>query len=254
MVRKSLFSRIFGRGPTNGDHGNGRNGGHTAVAEAEPDTGSPELTDTSIELPSGALFEELKPDPGPSLMAREMPKGEEVEVRIREGIQGISHILTGIDRKIDRQQKNSEELIVTVRKIPEMMKDVPDASKAGLELLATISAVLESQGRSTAELMEQCRDLPAALARMERASHEAALRTRDSVQDAVAAVRGRVDELGAQHETRQQQLLEEFRRQQSDHDRRIERLVKKSDNATRLVVFLIVVVIAALLLVVNAVA
>jgi hypothetical protein len=253
MVRKSLFSRIFGRGEPNGGNGHGHES-HTAVAERDGRDVAPDPLEHEVELPSGALFEELKPDPGPSLMAREMPKGEEVEVRIREGIQGISNILTGIDRKIDRQQRSSDELIVTVRKIPEMMKDVPDASKAGLELLATISAVLESQGRSTAELMEQCRDLPAALARMERASHETALRTRDAVSEAVSAVRGRVEELGTEHERRQQQLLEEFRRQQHEHDRRVERLVKKSDNATRLVVFLIVVVIAALLLVVNAVA
>jgi len=271
MFRKSLFARIFGRSAGNG------NGGATATATRRPrDVIADELPDLP-ELQELDEFEEradrpdrstsdngprtqerraeaLEPDPGPPVRAEEMPQSEEVDLRIREGIKGISNVLTGIDRKIDRQQKNSDELMVTVRKIPDMMKDVPDASKAGLELLATISAVLENQGRATGELMEQMKDLPSAIARVETNATEASRRTRESVDQAVAAMQTRVDSLDTNHERRQQEMLGELRKRQVEHDRHIDQLLRKSNNATRLVVFLIVVVIAALLLVVQAVA
>lgn len=287
MVKKSLFARLFHRpngnaaprttspsssGPNRARapqrNGGARtetrerptNGGASAVAEAEPELRR-QAIDPALrvrEREPEPEVEPLKPADGPPVRASEMNEDEVVTLKMKEGFRGITNVLSGIDRKIDRHQKTSEELTVAVKRIPEMMKDVPDASKAGVELLAAISTVLEAQGRATNELLEKMENLPETMGALEsrvqsqvdamaKSGHE----TRREVSNAFTNVTSRVDELSSLSAKQQEELVREMRRQQADNERRVQDLVKRSSTSTKLVVFLMVVVIAALLLVVQ---
>lgn len=300
MVKKSLFARLFHRSQTPAERGGGRTAettrtrGRTSTpvstgtagaqkrsgAEAAPKPGNgvqgsarpgadpqrmgvatSEAEPNSASTTLGQEFEQAKPAEGPPVRTSKMSRDEEVHLKLKEGFQGISSVLTGIDQKIDQHQQSSADLMVQVRKIPEMMKDVPDASRAGVELLATISAILESQGKATHELLEKMGDLPASMKAFEERmdsmsqSNEAVAQTSRDTQERVSSafqqVRDKVDGLSTAHEKKQDQLVREMRRQQADQDRRVDELIRRSNNSTKLVVFLIVVVIAALLLVVH---
>lgn len=204
--------------------------------------------------------------------AQEMARDEELGLKLKQGFQGLSNLLTGIDHKIDRQQKTSEDLAVSVRRLPELIKDMPDASRAGLELLARISSVLESQGRTTSELLDKMQQLPqvmgdleqrmaeqvANLAKSGAEAEKTARETQRQVVSAFADVRANLDAATrtqkGEQDRMQRELVDELRRSQSDQDRRVAELIQRSGNATKVVIFLLVVVLAALLLVVQQIA
>ncbi|MBI4879072.1 MAG: hypothetical protein HY812_05345 [Planctomycetes bacterium] len=289
MVKKSLFARLFSRNDRNGDRQTGllKRGGAAPVSrlggrfedreERQPEdrfaarcAGDPGGSAPPVELPEAPRRVTVepagsKPAEGPPIKASEMPRHEELSLKLKEGFQGISSVLNGIDRKIDRHQETSNELMVTVRKIPEMMKDVPDASRVGLELLATISTILESQGKATGELLSRLGGLPQAMGEFEQRFHDqiaalsqtnaqaekAARDTQQQLAQAFADVRTTVDDLSAKQARRQDDMLREMRAQQAVQEERVDDLIRRSNSSTKLVVFLIAVVIAALLLVVQ---
>lgn len=294
MVKKSFLARLFGRDEANGAHEERdepvlpRKASQTrAETAARPQHAShrPEprvvLEDAPASpAPSRATVEEVelapvtpapaapeaRPATGPNLKATEMSRQEEVAVRLQEGFQGINQVLSGIDRKIDQQQRSSEELMLSVRKIPELMKDVPDASRAGLELLATISSVMEQQSRTSQELLHRLSDVPKLMDAVEQrlrteskataeaatAARLAAERSATNAEATLGDVRTKVDGLADNYAKRQEELMAELRRQQSENDRRIELVLKKSASTTKVMIFLVVLAIAAFLLVVNA--
>lgn len=190
---------------------------------------------------------------------------EELRSTIQQGLQGINSVLDGIDRKIDRQQKTSEELVVSVRQIPDIIKDSPDASKAGLELLARISTVLENQGRATADLLAKMNDLPSTveqlqahlseqvseLAKSNRNVDKTMHDTQRQLSNAFHEVRKTVDQATSESERKQQQMVTELRSQQAKQDQRVADLLARQASATKMVVFLLVLSIVALLLVVR---
>ncbi len=245
---------------SNGSNGNGANRTNGAGRDAVEVEVEPVRTAVAVE----PRLEPRRSD-GPAVKTSEMTREEELGMKLKEGFNGISTVLSGIDRKIDQHQQTSNELIVSVRRIPEMMKDVPDASKAGIELLTTISAILDAQGRATNELLAKIGDVPSALLTLEtrfneqvadlaKAGHRAektAHETQGKVQAAFSQVTSRVDEIATAQTKRQDDLLREMRRQQAEQDRRVEALVKRSGASTKMMVFLMIVVIAALLLVVQ---
>lgn len=291
MVKKSLFARLFHLGSSGeSEHGPERTRSRAGDLELEQErrrdepaarsrlagtgvaakeaNGNGSRAATAPRAPAGELqrrdeapaipSEEHRPADGPPVKASKMSREEELSLKLKEGFQGISSVLTGIDKKIDQQQQTSSELMVQVQKIPELMKDVPDASKAGLELLAAISTVLDSQGRATRELLEKVGDLPRNMEQFEErlqsqleASARAGADTRQEVASAVKQMGARVDTMAESSGRKHDELVRELRRQQGEHDRRVDQLLKRSASATRLVVFLIIVVIAALLLVVH---
>ncbi len=195
------------------------------------------------------------------IQATEMTRREEISLKLQEGFTGLSTVLRGIDTKIDQQQKTSEELIVSVRRIPEMIKDMPDASRAGIELLNTISSILEFQGRSTNELLAKMRDLPGSLDAMEqrfqdqvtqlaRTSEQADRSARETQQRLTSEFQGvkrAVEDVQVTTSRRQETLVEELRKHQASQDARVEELLKRNSSSTRLVVFLLVIAIVALL-------
>lgn len=197
----------------------------------------------------------------PAVKATEMSRDEEIALKLQEGFTGLSTVLRGIDTKIDQQQKTSEELIVSVKKIPEMMKDMPDASRAGLELLNTISSILEYQGRTTGELLSKMRELPGSLESMEQRFQEqvnkiartsqdsdrVAKETQQRLTSAFDGVKRAVEEVQIQSSRRQDHLVEEMKRTQAASDARVEELLKRMGSANRVVVFLMIAVVAALL-------
>ncbi|MFG0316474.1 MAG: hypothetical protein ACF8XB_04315, partial [Planctomycetota bacterium JB042] len=236
MVKKSLFARLFHR-PTedaaprsssstpspNRARAPKRNGAApaaraerpapsrgTAVAEAEPEVRRPAVDPALRTREARPDPEPPKPADGPPVKASEMSEQEVITLKMKEGFKGITNVLSGIDQKIDRHQKTSEELTVAVRKIPEMMKDVPDASKAGVELLATISTVLEAQGRATNELLDKMGNLPGTMAELEKKVQtqvaemtKAGVETRREVAQAFTQVTSRVDELSSRSSKQQ---------------------------------------------------
>lgn len=212
--------------------------------------------------PVEALPVEAKPSPAaPAVQATEMTRNEEIALKLQEGFTGLSTVLRGIDTKIDQQQKTSEELIVSVKKIPEIMKDMPDASRAGLELLNTISSILEYQGRTTGELLAKMRELPSNLEAMEQRfqeqvqavaragqdSERVAKETQQRLTSAFDGVKRAVEEVQIQSSRKQDGLVEEMRRTQAASDARVEELLKRMGSANRVVIFLMVAVVVALL-------
>lgn len=296
MVKKSFLARLFGRDEANGvteDEVLPRKAPQARAAESarpqpqnvahrpEPRMVIQEKAPTpppsraaveEVELtpvmptPPAPPASEARPATGPNLKATEMTRQEEVAVRLQEGFQGINQVLSGIDRKIDQQQRSSDELMVSVRKIPELMKDVPDASRAGLELLATISSVMEQQSRTSQELLHRLQDVPKLMDAVEQrlrteskataeaaaAARVAAERSASSAEATLGDVRTKVDGLAGDYAKRQEELMGELRRQQTENDRRIELVLKKSASTTKVMIFLVVLAIAAFLLVVNA--
>lgn len=216
---------------------------------------------TAIEPALEPTLEPIGP-PAPKVSVREMPRAEELAIKLKEGFQGISSALTGIDRKIDKQQETSDQLMVEVARIPELMKDVPDASRAGMELLGTISKVLEYQGRTTGELLAKMRELPASLDEMERRfqaqveslartsgnADRTAKETQRQLSNAFAEVKKTVEQVSSDHVSRQEKLIDEMRRQQDRQETRVSELIQRSNSSMKLVVFLLVIAIAALLL------
>jgi hypothetical protein len=193
--------------------------------------------------------------------AQVMARQEEMSLKLQEGFNGLSNVLRGIDTKIDQQQKTSEELIVSVQRIPELMKDVPEASRAGVELLSTLSRVLEHQGRTTSELLAKMRELPGSLEAMEQRVQEQvkalaksgaeadriARETQRQVTGAFDGVKRVVEDVQSTSARRQEALVEELRRYQSQQEQRVDDLLKRMSGSTRLVVFLLVIAIVALL-------
>jgi hypothetical protein len=295
MVKKSFLARLFGRDEANGateepvmprkapqaraaetsrpaaPHAAQRPEPRLVIQEAVQSTPASrakveEVELTPVEQAPPSPPSEPRPATGPNLKATEMTRQEEVAVRLQEGFQGINQVLSGIDRKIDQQQRSSDELMLSVRKIPELMKDVPDASRAGLELLATISSVMEQQSRTSQELLHRLQDVPKlmdavearlrneskATAEAAAAARVAAERSASSAEATLGDVRTKVDGLADSYSKRQEELMAELRRQQTENDRRIDLVLKKSASTTKVMIFLVVLAIAAFLLVVNA--
>lgn len=221
-------------------------------------------TPTVAEKPHGAEsipLDATPPTMAAAVKATEMSRNEEMALKLQEGFTGLSSVLRGIDTKIDQQQRTSEELIVSVKKIPEIMKDMPDASRAGLELLNTISGILEYQGRTTGELLAKMRELPGNLESMEqrfqeqvnqiaRASHDSERVTKETQQRLTSAfdgVKRAVEDVQIHASRRQDSLVEELKRTQAQQEARVDELLKRMGNSTRVVVFLMVAVVVALL-------
>lgn len=275
MVRKSFFARLFGRSPrpdASRDRRSDRLDGpvrpdaRRPLEEPEEEI-SFEEEENLLDIPTPEESRdgdreqtepEAKPADGPPVSATEMSPEEEVAMRVQRGIEGLSTVLSGIDRKIDEQQRQTHELAVTVRKIPEMMKDVPETSRAGLELLARISSALESQGKATRELYERMREIPEAVQRIDEAVSERLKRVEEAereaarkVSESVGEVRERVEHLSGETARRTEELAAELRRREEEERRRVEDLLRRNAQSTKLVVFLLAVVILVLLLVVH---
>ncbi len=297
MVMKSFFARLFGRAEDNGaadrkarrsrPETSSRRFDSSRIADAdEADApsvqdategaetagavSSADFSETAFVAPIATgttrppIAENPAPASGPPVPSKPMTKEEELALKLTQGFQGISSVLTGIDRKIDEQQKSSAELMVTVRQIPELVKDVPESQRLGLEILARISTALDAQSRSTTDLLSHVSALPAAIAELEqgvaeqaRTSAEAERASRESremVGSALADVRGSVSDLEARSAKRQEALLAELKDRQAQRDRQVNDLIQRSARSSRMLVFLLVVVIVTLLLVVRAVA
>lgn len=211
------------------------------------------------------VTKDAKPTATEPIRTAAMSRDEELSIKLNEGFTGLTTVLRGIDSKIDAQQKTSEELIVSVRRIPELMKDMPDASRAGVELLNTISRVLEFQGRTTAEMLEKMKELPTALDAMEQRVQQqvsalaktgqdadrVAKETQTRLTSAFDGVKRVVEDVQTTSNRKQTELVEEMRRHQAKQDARVEDLLKRMGNSTKVVIFLLIVAIAALLIAVH---
>lgn len=251
-------------------NGAGRNAGPSPSSEAKPASGASAPAAPAVSPPAAPAPARADAARAPSIPVTPtvVEAVDEVRTTIQQGLHGISSVLDGIDRKIDKQQKASEELIVSVRQLPDIIKDSPDSSKAGLELLARISTVLENQGKATSELLAKMENIPAAvdalksglseqvgeLARAHKNVDKTMHDTQRQLSTAFHEVRKSVDRASSDQDKKQAQMVQTLRAQQSLQDRRVEELLQRQSSATKLVVFLLVVSIVALLLVVRQIA
>ena len=220
--------------------------------------GKPPALEPEIHTPPGKVTErhEKKMD----VIAEKMSAQEEVSVKISDGIKGLSSVLSNIDQRLEEQTQQSCELAKTVKIIPEAMKDLPESSRAGLELLQTISQILENQSKATANLGSQVAGLPDVITRLnEKMDHDAADRVEDraafkeSFKDSVSAMNASIKEL----EKRQskidknqfentKKIVDHFRTVQKDQQRNVRDLIQKSKLTNTLVAVLILVIVAGL--------
>ena len=194
------------------------------------------------------------------VIAKKMSAQEEVTIKMSDGIKGISGILSNIDQRLDEQNKQSTELVRSVKNIPEMMKDLPESSRAGVELLQAISQVLENQSQATAKLGEQLAGIPGTLNKLnERIDTEAQHRAKErealtsNFDSSVKTMKSSLGEL----EKRQvslakvqvdntKKLVTSLKSIQEAQNSQIGRLIEKNRMTNRLMAVLVFVVVVLL--------
>ena len=272
-VKQSILSRIFRREgdkdaawPSRGGAISRRGGSRVPASPPVRKPVEP-AEEEVVEAPALAAAEvasKTAKDAG-KVLATAMDREEEMNVALRRGFDGISDALDGIDKKIEKNQKASDEIMISVRKLPEVLSAAPEGSQAGIELLSRISAVLENQGKTTRELLDRMNQVPQAMSALQdqlgqqvaeiaqghknvdRTMHE----TQRQLSNAFSEIKRTVDGVATDQSRKQEQVISEMRSQQRRQDQRVEELLQRSNGAMRLVVFLMVLAIAALLLVVN---
>ncbi|MEW6743696.1 MAG: hypothetical protein AB1486_13145 [Planctomycetota bacterium] len=194
--------------------------------------------------------------------AAKMSAGEEIGLKISEGLKGLSSILTDIDHKLDDQSRKSTELVETVKVIPEVMKDLPETSRAGVELLSLISRALERQASAAQEVTSRVREMtdkvqgavegvgkvPVLLADLgERIEQRVAGADaqRERLGEKVAAVQRTVQELSSEHLRAHQYSLEELRRLNERQNETLKHLADRSRLHAKILGGLLFVVVLA---------
>ena len=189
---------------------------------------------------------------------------EEVLTKIRDGFSGLNNVLSDIGNKLEVHNNRSHEIARSVETIPELMKDLPETSRNGVELLQSISTALEGQTSVTREMVQriegladQIRKLPEAFDGMSRRldRQDAATQRLDQsmthVREAVVAMQ--VESARIHRET-----LEEFRQSQEADREQVQRtlerdrdllksMVDRTNRQGQFMMFLTVILILAFL-------
>jgi hypothetical protein len=297
MVKKSILGRIFGKkdmeakGPQNKDSkGISSTTGTATMTKKGSNTlqGSrmtgavkePRLERDRPDIP----VEEKKPEVMPiepeiltrteraateskekiDVIAKKMSVQEEASVKISDGIKGLSSVLSNIDQRIQEQTQQSFEIAKTVKTIPEMIKDLPESSRAGVELLHSISQILENQSSATAELGKRISDLPVVLTNLTdqinkdqttREQERSVIKeTVEVVKKSVQSVEEHNEQISKTQAENTKKIEDSFKKVQEDHHRQIGVLVEKSKITNRLIVFLILVILAGMIAIVASIA
>ena len=192
---------------------------------------------------------------------------EEVLHKLREGFRGLGDVLGGIDEKLRVHNTTSGELSDSVRQLPELMKELPNASRAGVELLGNISQTIEQQGAVTrdlvqrvGELAQRMQQIPLALQRMDERmdQHE---QSASQLGTTIREVQDSVVHLQTESSRLHRDALDEFRRAQQADQERFDEARKSDQESIRaladrtafqsqvmiVLLFLLVVAFAALL-------
>ena len=209
----------------------------------------PEILDPSAEAISTSR-EKI------DVIAKKMTVQEEMTIKISDGIKGLSSILSNIDQRLEEQTQQSYEMVRTVKTIPEVLKDLPESSRAGVELLQAISQILENQSLATAELGHRIAGLPDLLQnlgeRMEEENRERQ-EERSTFKESVETVKKAMEQLDKRHqdlsheqETNTRKLIQSVRTIQSEYQNQVNRLVEKNRMTNRLILLMIFILAAGM--------
>lgn len=194
------------------------------------------------------------------VIAKKMTAQEEVTVKISDGIKGLSSMLNNIDQRLEEQTQQSTELVRSVKSIPEMMKDLPESSRAGVELLQTISQILENQSRATVELGSKIHGLPDLLTQLsgkidreadERAAERSVIK--ESFDESVGVLKSSITDLEQRQEVlgktqgeNTKMIVDSFKTIQKGQQDQINRLIEKNRMTNRLIFILLLIVAAGI--------
>jgi len=280
MVGKSLLARLFGKNGSDPSQRKARrpaptrpavknsDGPRSEFASAAADVFGAEdelemrgpvavATETEVTPVTPVAQKDSEPHEVPS---ETMSVREEVSLKISDGLKGLSTILTDIDAKLDDQSRKSTELVQSIKVLPEMMRDLPETSRAGIELLATISRVLEDQTRATRDMVDRVKEMPALVSKVSvhledqaqaiRTQQESHVVLRDTVREVGSEVkrmaqerRQRDEEQSARQEQVQTRTLDELRRMQDLYQARLADLSHRSHSQTRIITVMTVLIV-----------
>jgi len=194
------------------------------------------------------------------VITRKLTEQEEMSLKISQGLKGLTSHLGEISDKLEEQTKKSTELVTTVQTIPDKLKDLPESSRAGLELLKTISRTMESQSKSVENLNGKISGLSNVMndvaGKMENDSRERVEEVQ-VFQESIGTVKDSITELSDQHSTSTEEHSQNIRsiatvlkKVSEENQSQVEGLLGRQKTMNRLVIFLIFVIIAGLVAVV----
>lgn len=197
--------------------------------------------------------------PARSVVTSRLPRGarpgEAVLHKIREGFEDLNSVLNGIGQKLEVHNTTSGEL-------SESVKDLPQNSRAGIELLGEISGALANQNRVTQEMVgrvhelaEKIREIPDAVHQLNRRL-ERQEEDRGRLHDGLVGVQDSVSEMQRENARLQVEAIDEFResqklerlrhRENRETDQRLLReIIDRSSRQSQVLTLLMVVLILA---------
>jgi len=203
------------------------------------------------------------------VIAKQMSQQEEVTIKMSEGIKGISSVLSNIDQRMEEQNQQSTELIRSVKKIPDMMKDLPESSRAGVELLQTIGQVLENQSKATADLGKKISGIPDILENLnkkiiqesdDREKERVIIKDSfncsvDAMKLSMKGVKTSMDDLEKKQQVivksqdkNTQTLVNTFKKLQVEQNSQINRLIDKNRMTNKLIAAAILIIVTGLVI------
>lgn len=300
VKKGSFFKRIFGMSTTEEPQkksGDGKTAARTGTATATMDkpktttkpagmkTAEPSKTTQTVKTtgPATATDPAKKPEPAKDssvkpeildadekvvdkkeqkleVISEKLTQQEEASIKINKGLKGLSSLLTDIDDRLKEQSKTSTELVTTVRTIPEMLKDLPESSRAGIELLNAITQILEHQNKGVEDLngrvatfSESVGDISSHLeqeARKRSQDVETFQRNIGDVKQTVAGISEQQTKVNQEHSTHIKEIASALKKSHEVQQERVDAIISRMKTMNGLVIFLIMVIIAGLVAVV----
>jgi len=283
MVKKgSIFKRIFGKKTVDRGKGPLKPGpGATATAtKSKKPASSPAAARPDVKAERGGVKVEpqkpndaVKPeilqsdekvkDTGTTrfeVITEKLSQQEEASLKISKGLKGLSSLLGDIDERLQEQSKTSDELVTTVKTIPEMIKDLPESSRAGLELLNTISVIMDSQSQGVKDLNSKVSNFSKVVGNLgDKLESDAKDRTEEvqlfhkslgTVKETMTEISEQQSKVNEKHATNIKEMATTIKKSSDDQQDRVDSIIARMKVMNGLVIFLIIVIILGLVAVV----
>ncbi len=194
------------------------------------------------------------------VITKKLSEQEEASVKISQGLKGLSSVLGDIDERLKENTRTGNELVSTVNTIPEMLKDLPESSRAGLELLNSISLIMDNQSRDVEALGGKVTDFSKVVNNLgSKIEKDARSRTSDvkTFEKSIGGVRESVTGLSKQQTRNNEKQADEIRtmaralkKTNEMQDDRISSVMGRMKVMNWLVVILMLVIVTGIVAVV----
>lgn len=191
-----------------------------------------------------------------NVIANKVTRQEEMSMNISKGLKGLSSVLGDMNSKIEEQTKQSTQLVSTVKTIPEMLKDLPDSSRAGLELLNSISQIIDQQNKAVVDLNSKIANLPDVMGDLAGKVESDVRERRNDVsllQKSLGDMRGSVqqfskeqNQISKKHDENIKVITSQLNKVSYDQQNRVDSLMGRMKMMNRMVIFMIIVIIVGL--------